>query len=151
MGQPCKALAPGVGSVRSSLQCNIDQESGTLVKTVELDDIVTDNEVFVTRVLVAFTDCRSVLSWKATDTELQFFLGFLPRNPPALQITPENLDDLIQAQADVQEADPTVSPHWGAYLFYVRQLGSMDEYRFVPGKLRPLFEGLRTNEPESGH
>jgi len=111
------------------------------MKTLDIDynNIVTENEVFMTQVLAAFTGCQPLLRWEVVDGQLGFVVEFIPK-AARQRITPENLPRLLQAQADVHAACPTGSAYWGPFLFCIREQGSLEPRRYIPDELQPLFQ-----------
>ena len=113
-----------------------------MTRHVDINSIATDSEVFLLKVLSAFVDCPSVLRWEMVDGDVSFTVEFIPK-AARQQITPANVDALLQAQADVRAADPTASPYWGPFLFCIREQGSTAERRYIPEGLLPLFKAAR--------
>lgn len=107
------------------------------MRHIDIDDIVTDNEAFMTEVLATLQDANSLLAWRAVDGRIQFYLRM--HHVEDAYITPENLPQLQQAIADVQ-ATGTKHPvaYWGPYLFAIRQRSNAGP-RYTPDELRPLF------------
>lgn len=114
--------------------------------SIDINNIVTDNEVFMTRVLDLFSqlDSHDMLFWRMENGSIRFFVicndTFFWATADVEEITQSNIKDLEQAVADVQATDPGADEWMGPLLFCARQrnirpMPSME----VHEALRPLF------------
>jgi len=121
-----------------------------MTKSVELDNIVTDNENFMTWILGLFAglDCRDMLWWQTEHDYGPFIRFYVMCNDTFTwatadmeEVTSENAQDLEQAIADVQAIDPDADEWMGPLLFCARQRGLRPMPRMtLPENLKPLFD-----------
>lgn len=123
------------------------QGEGTVTETVDVDNIVTDNEVFMTQVLDLFSrlGLYDMLFWRKENGHIRFFVicndTFFWATADVEEVTQDNVKDLEQAVADVQAVDPDADERMGPLLFCARQRGVRPMPRMeVPKALRPLFD-----------
>jgi hypothetical protein len=115
--------------------------------SIDINNIVTDNEVFMTRVLDLFSrlDSHDMLFWRMENGNIRFFVicndTFFWATADMEEITQGNIKDLEQAVADVQAADPGADEWMGPLLFCARQRGIRPMPRIkLPKMLKPLFD-----------
>jgi hypothetical protein len=126
-----------------------------VAEAIDINNIVTDNEVFMTQVLDLFArlDSRDMLFWRINNGDIRFFVicndTFAWATADVEEITQDNVKDLEQAVADVQAADPDADEWMGPLLFCARQRGMRPMPRMeLPKMLKPLFDACgpeRTN------
>jgi len=126
-----------------------------VARTIDINNIVTDNEVFMTRVLDLFSrlDSHDMLFWRMDDGNIRFFVIcndiFFWATADVEEITQGNVENLEQAVADVQVADPDADEWMGPLLFCARRRGIRPMPRMeLPKTLKPLFDACgpeRTN------
>lgn len=123
-----------------------------MTKHVELDNIVTDNEIFMLQVLKFFfdLDAHDMLWWR-TDSEyapITFFVNcsdtFTWATADLEKIKPDDLPVLTQAAADIFALDPEGYQKYGywvptLYCARKRSLRPMPKME-IPKELKPLFD-----------
>jgi hypothetical protein len=115
--------------------------------SIDISNIVTDNEVFMTRILDLFSrlDSHDMLFWRMDNGVIRFFVIcndiFTWATADVEEVTQDSVKDLEQAVADVQAADPDADEWMGPLLFCARQRGTRPMPRMeLPKTLKLLFD-----------
>ena len=121
-----------------------------MTKHIELDNIVTDSEIFMVQVLKFFyeLDAHDMLWWRTDEPSVRFFVlcsdTFAWGTADLEEIEPRDLTLLKSTAADVLALDPDGDQYysfWVPILFCARKRGLRPMPRMeIPEELKVLFD-----------